>query len=428
MTRLRTTFQSLSVRNFRLFFGGQLGKLHGVWMMFIAQDWLVLELSGNSASALGLVTGLQFVPVLLFSLYGGKLADRSDRRLLLIVINLVGGVFAMVLGVLVVTDLVSLAVVFVFAALIGTVNALENPARQSFVSDLVEPALLPNALALTSATFNMARIVGPAVAGVAIWLVGLGPVFLATGVCFLISPLFLLRVRVSELYGARTSGAARARGGARIRDGLSYVRQREDLLLPLALLLVVGLAGFNFQITLAIMAKNVFHTGAAQFGLLSTSLAVGALFGSLMSGVRRDRPSVYAVLGSAVGFGLVEMLAGFAPTFWAATLLLVPTGFFMIFFAQATNQRLQLGVPAEYRGRVMALFVLVFMGTSPISGPLVGFVSEHLGPRVGLWGGGLICFLGAVGALLVHLRRSGERLRVTLRPPHVEVIEAPVRA
>ncbi len=425
MTRLRSTFQSLSVRNFRLFFGGQLGKLHGVWMMVVAQDWLVLELSGNSASALGLVTGLQFMPVLLLSLYGGKLADRSDRRRLLTAINVVGGVFAMALGVLVVTDLVNLAVVFAFAALIGAVNALENPVRQSFVSDLVEPALLPNALGLTSAAFNIARIVGPAVAGVAIWLVGLGPVFLVTGVAFLIAPLFLLRVRPSELYGAPTSDAARAPGGARIRDGLAYVRGRDDLLLTLALLLVVGLAGFNFQITLSVMAKTVFQTGAAQFGLLSTALAVGSLFGSLLSGVRRERPSVYAVVGSAAVFGLVEMLAGFAPTFRTAALLLVPTGFFMIFYAQATNQSLQLGVPAEYRGRVMALFVLVFMGTTPVSGPLVGFVSEHLGPRVGLWGGGLLCFLGAIGALLVHLRRSGERLRVRLRPLHVEVVEAP---
>jgi MFS family permease len=434
---MSTTFQSLSVRNYRLFFGGQLGKLNGVWMMFVAQDWLVLELSGNSATALGVVTGLQFAPVVL-SLYGGQLADRSDRRRLLTIVNTLAGVLALILGVLVVTHLVTLWVVFVFAALLGSVNAIENPVRQSFISDLVEPALLPNALGLTSAAFNIARIVGPAVAGVAIWLVGLGPVFLVTGLFFLISPLCLWRIRAADLYGVGPDGrggyghspyaeARKASGEARIRDGIAYVRSRQDLVLPLALLLVVGLAGFNFQLTLPVMAKNVFGTGAQQFGLLTTALAVGALAGALVSGARRTRPSVYAVLGSGMAFGFLEMVAGFAPTFWSTAVLLVPTGFFMIFFAQATNQRLQLGVTAEYRGRVMSLFVLVFMGTTPIGGPLVGFLSQHLGPRVGIWGGGFISLLGALGALTWHLRRSGERLRVTLHPLHVEVVDAPAQ-
>jgi MFS family permease len=393
-------------------------------MLFVAQDWLVLELSGNSPRALGLVTGLQFAPVALLSLHGGKLADRGDRRLLLTIINTVAGVFALALGVLVATDLITLWLVFVFAALLGSVNAVENPVRQSFVSDLVEPSLLPNALGLTSAAFNIARIAGPAIAGVAIWLVGLGPVFLVTGLCFLVSPLFLLRIRSAELYGGVVRSAP---DRARIRDGVAYVWQREDLLLPLALLLVVGLAGFNFQLTLSVLAKNVFGTGAQQFGLLTTALAVGALGGALVSGARRTRPSVYAVVGSAMVFGFLEMVSGLAPTFWTTAFLLVPTGFFMILFAQATNQRLQLGVPAEYRGRVMSLFVLVFMGTTPIGGPLIGNVCEHLGPRVGIWGGGLLCFLGAVGALAWHLHRSGERLRVTLLPPHVEVVDAHAR-
>jgi MFS family permease len=288
--KIRDTFQSLSVRNYRLFFGGQLGKLLGVWMMFVAQDWLVLELSGNSATALGVVTGLQFAPVVLLSLYGGKLADRSDRRRLLTIVNSVAGAFALVLGVLVVTDLVTLWLVFVFAALLGAVNAIENPVRQSFISDLVEPSLLPNALGLTSAAFNIARIAGTAIAGVAIWLVGLGPVFLVTGFCYLISPVLLMRIRPSELYGAG-AGTVTAAGEARIRDGIAYVLRRDDLLVPLALLLVVGLAGFNFQITLAVMAKTVFVAGAQQFGLLSTALAVGAVGGALVSGARGTRPS-----------------------------------------------------------------------------------------------------------------------------------------
>jgi MFS family permease len=222
----------------------------------------------------------------------------------------------------------------------------------------------------------------------------------------------------------RTVGS-RERDGARIRDGLTYVWQRPDLRLPLALLLLVGMCGFNFQLTLSVLAKNVYGTGAEQFGLLTTALASGALAGALVSGGRRTRPGVYAVIGSAVVFGTLEILVGLAPTFWATALLLVPTGFAMVFYAQATNQRMQLGVTARFRGRVMALFTLVFLGTTPVGGPLVGFVSEHAGPRVGVWGGGLVCLLAALGALAWHLHESGERLRVALHPlPRFEVIPA----
>jgi MFS family permease len=427
----RTTFESLAVRNYRLFAAGQVTKQLGVWMQFIAQDWLVLELSGNSAAALGIVTGLQFLPIVLLSLYGGKLADRHDKRSMLIVAGALYCLLGLTMGVLVSTGAINLTLVFVLAALMGTVTAIENPIRQSFISELVEPTLLPNALGLASAAFNMARIVGPALAGVGIWLLGLGPVFLVTGLTYLAPLLFLVRMRPADFYGApraagpAVGGSLRSRVAARrqqpvpqarIRDGLVYVREREDLLLPLALLLVVGMFGFNFQITLAILAKNVFATGAQSFGLLTTALAFGALAAALVSGSRRERPSVYLVLGSAAVFGLLEILVGFAPTFWSAALLLVPTGFSMVFFAQASNQRIQLGVDSEFRGRVMSLFTLVFLGTTPVGGPLVGFISEHVGPRVGVWGGGVVSFVAALTALAWHLHRSGDRLTLTLRP------------
>jgi len=441
-TKLRTTFQSLTVPNYRFFASGQLVKQHGVWMQFIAQDWLVLELSNNSATALGLVTGLQFAPVVLLSLYGGKLADRLDRQRLLMVLHIASSVLALALGLLVTTDLVTLPLVYVFAGLLGSVNAIENPTRHAFISDLVEPALLPNALGLISASVNGARIIGPALAGVGIWLVGLGPVFMVTAVCYLIATLFMLPIRRSQLYGVGPDGVAGyghrpygsdarrpAKDETRIRDSLVYVRRRDDLLLELSLLFVIGLAGFNFQLTLAVLAKNVFGTQAQQFGLLTTALAIGALVGALASGARRSRPSIYVVIAAGTAFGFLEMLAGLAPTFWTTAALLVPTGFFMVFYVQATNQAVQLGVTPEVRGRVMALFMLLFLGTTPIGGPLVGVVSEHLGPRVGLWGGGLISLLAALVTLGVQLHRSGERLRVTLDPlPHVEVVPASVKA
>jgi MFS family permease len=423
--RLATTFQSLRVRNYRLFAVGQLTKLIGVWMQFIAQDWLVLDLSDNSATALGVVTALQFAPVLLLTLYGGKLADRHDKRRIIIAANAVFSVLALGLGLLVVTGTVSLGWVFAFAALMGTVNAIETPARQAFVSEMVPRSLLPNALSLSAATFNSARIIGPALAGLAIAAFDTGPVFLLNALTLLAPLVALLRMDAAALYRPEAPATP---PDARIRDGLRYVWRRDDLLLPIVLLFVIGMLGFNFQLTLAVLAKVVFHTGAGRFGLLSTALAAGALVGALASGGRRSRPSVYVVLGAAIGFGALETTVGLAPTFWTTALLLVPTGFFMIFFAQATNQRIQLGTDGAYRGRVMALFVLVFLGTTPVGAPAIGWLTEHFGPRLGIWLGGLTSMLAALIALAWQLRRSGARIGLRLRPlPRFYVI-APDRA
>ncbi len=419
--RLGTTFQSLTVRNYRLFWTGQVTKLIGVWMQFIAQDWLVLELTDDSAYALGVVTALQFAPILLLTLYGGKLADRHDKRRLLIAANVVFSVLALGLGLLVATGSVTLGWVFVFAALMGVVNAIETPVRQAFVSELVTRELLPNALSLSAAAFNSARIIGPAVAGLAIAVVDTGPVFLFNTLTYLAPMVFLMRMDVAALHRGE-----RAAPDSGVRDGLRYVWHRHDLLLPIVLLFVIGLFGFNFQLTLAVMAKTVFDTGPSQFGLLSTALAIGSLFGALAGSGRRTRPSVWVVLGAAIGFGALETMVGFAPTFWLTALLLIPTGFFMIYFAQGTNQRLQLGTDAAFRGRVMALFIVVFAGTMPFGAPAIGWLSEQFGPRVGIWGGGAISLLAALIALGWQLRRSGARIRISLRPlPKLYVVSPP---
>jgi MFS family permease len=409
--RLNTTFQSLGVRNYRLFWTGQGTKLIGLWMQFIAQDWLVLELTDDSAYALGLVTALQFAPVLLLSLYGGKLADRHDKRRLLIGANAIFSVLALGLGLLVTTGRVNIGWVFVFAALFGMVSAIETPVRQAFVSELVPRELLPNALSLSAAAFNSARVIGPVLAGGAIALFQTGPVFLLNTLTFLAPLVALIRMRTADLH---REPAAPTR--ARIRDGLVYLWRREDLLLPIVLLFAIGLVGFNFQLTLAVLAKAVFHTGPAQFGLLSTALALGSVAGALAGTARRSRPSVYVVIGAAIGFGALETLVGLSPTFLIMALVLVPTGFFMIYFAQATNQRVQLGTEAAFRGRVMAMFVLVFLGTTPIGAPAIGWLSEHYGPRTGVWAGGAASLLAALVALGWQLRRSGSRIRLRLRP------------
>ncbi|MET8350660.1 MULTISPECIES: MFS transporter [unclassified Micromonospora] len=413
--KLSTMFQSLQVRNYRLFASGQLIKLIGVWMMFIAQDWLVLELSDNSATALGVVTALQFTPVLLLTLLSGRLADRYDKRVLLFAANAFWTVLALGMSLLVLTDLVQLWHVFAFAALLGTANAVETPVRQAFVSELVGTSLLPNALSLNAAVFNSARIVGPAVAGLAIAAFDVGPVFLFTALSSIAPLVNVVRMRTAELH--RDALLPRdERASARVVDGLRYVWRRPDLLLPMAVMSVIGMSLFNFQLTLAALAKTVFHTGAASFGLFSTALAVGALGGALSGTGRRSRPSVWLVLGAAIACASFGTLVGFASTYWLVVTLLVPTGFFMVFFAQAANQRVQLGVDAAFRGRVMALWVLVFLGTNPVGAPLIGWIAEHFGAGASIWMGGLISLATALIALTWQLRRAGARLRFRVLP------------
>ncbi|MEV4479649.1 MFS transporter [Micromonospora coxensis] len=423
--KLSTMFQSLQVRNYRLFASGQLIKLIGVWMMFIAQDWLVLELSDDSATALGVVTALQFTPVLLLTLLSGRLADRYDKRMLLFVANAFWTVLALAMAALVITGLVQLWHVFAFAALLGVANAVETPVRQAFVSELVGTPLLPNALSLNAATFNSARIVGPAVAGLAIAAFDVGPVFLVTALSSIAPLVNVVRMRPAELH--REALPPRdERASAKVIDGLRYVRRRPDLLLPMVMISVIATSLFNFQLTLAALAKTVFDTGAASFGLFSSALAVGALAGALAGTGRRSRPSVWLVLGAAVACATFGTLVGLAPAYWLVVALLLPTGFFMVFFAQAANQRIQLGTDAAFRGRVMALWVLVFLGTNPVGAPVIGWLAETYGAGASIWIGGLVSLATALLALTWQLRRDGARLRFRVLPmPRFYVVSSP---
>jgi MFS family permease len=424
--RLGSIFQSLGIRNYRLFATGQLISLIFGWVQITAQDWLVLQLSHDSPSALGVVTAFQFTPILLLTLYGGKLADQFDKRRLLFAVNVLYLILAGLMGALVTSGAIQLWVVFVFAVLWGTVTAIETPTRQAFVSELVGRPLLPNALALSAATFNSARVIGPAIGGVSIALLGTGTAFLVNAVSYAGPLTVLCLMRPGELYRGGVAGRASA-ADTRVSDGLRYVRHRPDLLLPLGLMMIVGLVGFNFQLTLAVLAKGVFHSGAASFGLLTTAIALGALCGALAGSGRRARPSVWTVLGATVAFGALETASGLMPTYLTTAILLVPTGFFMIYLAQAANQRVQLGVDAELRGRVMALYVLVFLGTNPIGAPVVGWLAETFGARTSIWLGGVITVLVGGAALALRLRMAGARVRLTLAPVprfYVDVVPA----
>ncbi|MFD6878331.1 MULTISPECIES: MFS transporter [unclassified Streptomyces] len=402
--RLKRTFEALSVRNFRLFAGGQLLSVTCTWMMIVAQDWLVLSLSGDSGTALGLVTALQFTPVLLLTLMGGRLADRYDKRVLLICANAASGVLSLLFALAVLLPGAELWHVYLFALGLGTVNAVEVPTRLSFISEMVGAELLPNASALSAAYFNAARVVGPALAGLLISGLGTGPVIALNAVSYLATVLSLLAMRPGELQ----RGGAPQRGATRVADGLAYVRGRPDLLLPMALVGVVGMFGFNFQLTLPLLAKTVFHADPRAFGLLASALAAGSLLAAFVTTARRGRPTATLVVASAIAFGLLETLTGLAPTFATALVLLAATGFASMTFAQATNHRIQLGSDPRFRGRVMALYALIMQGTTPVGALLLGWLAEHWGARSGLYVGGLVSLAAALAVLFVQLRGTGD--------------------
>ncbi|MEJ1202802.1 MULTISPECIES: MFS transporter [unclassified Streptomyces] len=396
---LAGAFQSLTIRNFRLFAAGQLVSVAGTWMMVVAQDWLVLSLTGDSGTALGVVTALQFAPLLLLTLYAGGLADRYDKRRLLVAANLASAVLALLLGLLVLTGEARLWHVYLFALGLGTVNAVETPTRMSFVSELVGADLLPNASALSAAYFNCARVVGPALAGLMISWFGTATVMLLNAVSYGATVVALRLMRPDELHRPERRPARAA-----VLDGVRHMMARRDLLLPMVLVAAVGMLGFNFQLTLPLLAKTVFHTDAAAFGLLTTAFAAGSLLAAFTTTLRRGRPRLGLVIGAAIGFGTLETLAGLAPTYALAAVLLLGTGFGSIYFAQAANHRIQLGTDPAYRGRVMALYTLVFQGTTPLGALLVGVLSESFGARSGLLVGGTASVLAATAVLLVHLR------------------------
>ncbi|MFJ6721945.1 MFS transporter [Streptomyces sp. NPDC091259] len=402
LSKISSTFESLTIRNFRLFTIGQVVSAAGTWMMVVAQDWLVLSVTADSATALSTVTALQFTPLLL-TLYGGLLADRYDKRRLLLLVNLAAAVLALLAAVLVLTGVVALWHIYLVALALGCVNAVEIPTRMSFVGEMVGPELLPNASALSGAYFNLARIVGPAGAGLLITVFGIGPVMLLNAVTFLGTIIALGMMRPGELHRpppAPAGGPPRPARTSGIRDGVRHAVGRGDLLPVLVLVAALSVFGFNFHLTLPLIAKTVFHTDAATFGLFASSMAVGSLAAAFATAGRRTRPSERTVIAAALVFGVVETAVGLAPTVAWSMALLALTGFTTLYFAQAANHRIQLGTDPHFRGRIMALYALILQGSTPLGAVLVGALTARLGPRSGLWAGGLASFAAALVTLL----------------------------
>ncbi|HEV7872478.1 MAG TPA: MFS transporter [Modestobacter sp.] len=418
-------FRSLRVRNFRLYVSANLVSQTGTWMQRIGQDWLVLQLSGGSGVALGVTTALQFGPTLLFSFYGGVLADRYDKRRVLMVTQAVMGLLALGLGLMVATDSIALWHVYLLAAGLGIVSALDTPVRQSFVSEMVGPDLLANAVSLNSTVFNGARLVGPAVAGALIAASGgdTAPAFLVNAASFATTIAALAFMRVGDL--RRSTPVARSRG--QLREALVYTRRHPDLMLAMLLAFTVGTFGFNSQITIALMAREVFGLGAGAFGLLSTAYAVGSLSGALLSTRRSTRPLQRFLIISAVAFGVLLVITGLMGNYYAFAALLIPTGAAALMFSVACNSFVQLGVEPHMRGRVLALYFMCFMGGTPVGAPLIGWISERLGAPWGLIGGGIVCVVVAATAGAVLARGRRVRLELHVVPPSVQLHVAATR-
>jgi MFS family permease len=411
------------VRNYRIYASANLVSLTGTWMQRIGQDWLVLQLSGDSGVALGLITALQFGPTLLLSMYGGVLADRYAKRRVLVITQALMGLLALVLGVLVAADGIALWHVFVLAGALGAVSAIDAPVRQSFVSEMVGPEYLANAVSLNSTIFNGARLVGPSIAGVVIGAASgdTAPAFLVNAASFAFTIGALLAMRPGELHPSPPV----ARGKGQLREGLRYTWAHPDLVLAMGLAFVLGTFAFNYQVTIALMAREVFDLGAQAFGLLSTCFAVGSLSGALLSTRRSARPRQRFLVGAAIVFGLLTMACGLVPGYWAFAAVLVPTGAAGLVFSVANNSFVQLGVDPQMRGRVMALYFMCFMGGTPLGAPIVGWISEHLGAPWGLILGGAVAVLAGIGAAAWLARGRRVRLEAHVSPPRLQLHVGP---
>jgi MFS family permease len=405
----RVTFAALSVPNFRRYYGGQAISLIGTWMQMTAQAWLVLSLT-HSSTTLGLIVALQTLPVLILGPYGGVIADRVDKRRLTIGLQTAMGIQALILGVLTVTGEVQVWQIGILAALLGFNNAFENPARQSFMLEMVGPEHLRNAVSLNSVLANTARMIGPAVAGILIATVGEGVCFLVNAASFVAVIASLVTLDLTQLNP--TTPTPRARG--QLREGLSYVRHTPELAVPLLMMAAVGCLTYEFQVTLPVMASRGLHVGSTGFGFMTGAMGFGAVLGGLLVAAR-GKIGVRPLVIAAAGFGVTMSLAALAPSLPVELLALMFVGWTSISFMSMGNSTLQLTAAPDMRGRVMSLWFVSFQGSTPIGGPIVGWLMAVAGARAGLGIGAITCFIVALAGLAalggLPLRRENMRTR-----------------
>jgi MFS family permease len=375
---IRHSFNSLEVPNYRRYFTGQLISLSGTWMQTVAAVWVVLSLTGSGV-AVGLTTALQFLPMLLIGAWGGLLADRIPKRRLLITTQALMAIPALGLFAVTATGVVTPWMVYLAVFAMGSVNAIDNPTRQSFVIEMVGADRVVNAVSLNSVIVQAARIVGPAVAGILIATVGVVPCFALNALTFLAMILALWRMDPARLHAAPP---AKQEKGA-IRAGVRYVLRTPELLVPLALMALVGTLGFNFQVVLPLLAKFSFESGAMTYAALVSAMAVGSIVGALVNG-HRGRTGPRLIAGGALAFGVAALLSALMPNLAFEVPALMLLGAASVTFAATINSTLQLAVSPEMRGRVMALYSVVFLGSTPIGGPLTGWLAQTYDPRIAL--------------------------------------------
>ena len=416
------TFSSLDVRNYRIYAAGAFISNIGTWMGRVAQDWLVLtELTNHSSSALGIVTGLQFLPFLVLAPWAGMIADRYPKRVILAITQSALAISALLLGLLVVTDTAQLWMVYAIALLTGIATAVDNPARQTFVSEMVPRTQLANAVSLNSASFNAGRLIGPGVAGLTIAAFGTGWTLLLNTLTFIAVLVALGLIRRSDLRPAPVL----TRGKGAIREGIAYVRGRPDIQLVMLLVFVLGTFGMNFQITTALMATQEFHKGPKEYGLLGSVMAIGSLTAALLS-ARRAKPRLRILLVALVGFTISSGLAALAPTYALFALALVPVGLSALTALTTANAMVQLSVDPAMRGRVMALYMAIFMGGTPLGAPVIGWIGEVWGAR---WTIGIGTIAVALVLVVVSVRMARqENVQVTYesqRRPRIKIRTLP---
>jgi MFS family permease len=416
----RRTFSSLANPNYRKFFFGQTTSLTGTWMQTTAQSWLVFTLT-HSATDIGFVVALQTLPVLLLGPYGGVIADRVDKRRLMIVLQSMMGVQAAVLAILSITHVVTYVDVCILAVVLGLNNCFENPSRQAFVLEMVGPDNLRNAVSLNSTMNNVARAVGPAVAGVLIAAVG-------EGWCFALNAVSFIAVVASLVVMDRTklnpsTPTERAKG--QLREGFRYVAKTPQLAIPLVMMGLVGMLAYEFQVTLPIVAGRVFHGSSAIYGVLMAAMGVGAVIGGLWTAAR-GKTGVRAMIRASLIFGVCMTFAGLAPLLAFELVAIALVGFASVTFLSMANSTLQLNTDPQMRGRVMALWAVAFMGSTPIGGPLIGWITTVSGARVGLGVGAASCFVaGLIGLLALRRLRgreataSNESISITSPEPNL---------
>ena len=410
---VRRSFGSLSVPNYRRYFAGQIVSLSGNWMQMVAEVWLILELTGSGVMV-GMTTALQFLPILLFGAWGGLLADRFDKRRLLMATQAVMALPALALFAIVAAGTVQPWMVLVLVFFRGSVNAIDNPTRQSFAIEMVGPERVVNAVSLNSVLIHSARLVGPALAAIAIAIAGVGLCFALNALTFVAMIVALWRMDPAELEAPPP--AVRERGA--VRAGLRYVRRTPALVVPLALMALVGTFGLNFQVILPLLARFSFDGGASTYAALVAAMGVGSVIGALLTGAH-GRTDARLIAGSALAFGLLALLAALMPSIALELPVLALLGAAAVTFAAAINSSLQLAVEPQMRGRVMALYSIVFLGSTPIGGPLAGWLAEAYDPRVALLLAA-VAGLSAAWAARASLARIESRAReeavVTVTP------------